>query len=261
MVPKSIHYIWFGGAELTPLAQRCIASWRKMCPDYEIVRWDETNFDTRENLYCKQAIDARKWAFASDYARLKVLHEYGGIYMDTDVELIKPLDGLLHNKAFSGFERVDAVPTGIMASEKGHPFILRLLGDYSGRRFIKEDGGCDLTTNVDLITAACVDSGLVLDGSLQTVSDFTLYPRDYFCPKDLTTRTLNITENTYAIHHFDGSWLPQSIRRYQIRKERLHDVAPYLPNGLNKALAMFQVCCEEKSLKPFADWRRTHGGK
>lgn len=206
MIPKKIHYIWFGGKPLTPLAERCIASWRKHCPDYEIVRWDEETFDVSANRYCREAHEARKWAFASDYARLWVLVNEGGIYMDTDVEVLKPLDRFLDEEAFSGFEAEDRIPTGIMASVAHQPLLSKLLHDYDNRSFLKPDGSLDQTTNVTAITDALLERGLVLDNSKQTIDGFTLYPSDYFCPKDWLTKEIRITENSYAIHHFDGSW-------------------------------------------------------
>lgn len=109
MIPKIIHYIWFGGNPLPELAVKCIESWKKYCPDYEIMIWDERNFDVSVCAYTKEAYDAKKWAFVSDYVRLKALYEYGGIYMDTDVELVKSLDGFLHEKAFSGFETKESM--------------------------------------------------------------------------------------------------------------------------------------------------------
>ena len=212
MIPKKIHYIWFGGNPLTPLAERCIASWRRYCPDYEITRWDESNFEDGDNRYFQEAIAARKWAFASDYARLKVLVEHGGIYMDTDVEVLKPLGRFLSDKAFSGFEAQDRVPTGIMAAEAHHPIFESLLQDYDNRSFFKSDGRLDLTTNVTYITDKLLASGLLLNNQKQTVAGFTLYPSDYFCPKDWLTKKVNLTENSYAIHHFDGSWASGGTR-------------------------------------------------
>ena len=139
MIPKKIHYIWVGGNPLTPLAEKCIESWKKYCPDYEIVRWDESNFDVNQNQYCKEAYENKKWAFVSDYIRLKVLYEEGGIYMDTDVEVVKPLDKFLSNPAFSGFENDTMIPTGIIASEKNNPWVDKLLKKYDDKHFIKKN--------------------------------------------------------------------------------------------------------------------------
>ena len=128
--------------------------------------------------------------------------------MDTDVEVLKPLDEFLKHEAFSGFEAEDRIPTGIMAAEKGAPMFAELLGDYNGVHFRNDDGTFDLTTNVTRITNTCLKHGLVLNNQLQTVNGFTLYPNDYFCPKDVSTRKLYLTNNSHTIHHFDGSWLP-----------------------------------------------------
>lgn len=206
MIPKTFHYVWFGGSALPPLAERCIASWRKCCPDYEIKRWDESNFDVTRNRYCQEAYEAKKWSFASDYARLWILVHEGGIYMDTDVELLKPLDSFLEEEAFSGFESETRMPTGLMACRHLHALFERLLHDYDNRSFIKPNGQLDLTTNVTFITKACLQEGLVLNGQKQTVAGLTLFPKDYFCPKDWLTKEVCLTENSYAIHHFDGSW-------------------------------------------------------
>lgn len=212
MIPKKIHYIWFGGNDLTPLAKKCIASWRRYCPDYEIIRWDESNFDISQNRYCNEAYQAKKWAFASDYARLWVLVNEGGIYMDTDVEVLKPLDSFLDLESFSGFQTEDTIPTGIMASSCHHPFFEKLLRDYDDRCFIFPDGSLDLKTNVSLITEDCLKSGLLLNNKKQTVEGFTLFPTEYFCPKDPTDLKLHLTNNSYTIHHFDGSWITPEER-------------------------------------------------
>lgn len=205
-IPKRIHYCWFGGNPLPQLAQKCIASWKKFCPDYEIVRWDETNFDINCCAYVREAYEAKKWAFVSDVARLYALVNYGGIYMDTDVEVLHSLDDILKYEAVSGFEQPHAIPTGLMASKANHPLFAELLREYDTRCFIKEDGTYDLTTNVKYITDTCLKYGLVLNNSIQTVNGFTLFPTDYFCPIDGKTGELHLTDNTYTIHHFAGSW-------------------------------------------------------
>lgn len=209
MIPKKIHYCWFGNNPKPTLALKCIESWEKNCKDYEIIEWNEKNFDLQSNTYVKEAYEAKKWAFITDYVRLYVLYKYGGIYMDTDVEVIRPLDSFLQEEAFSGFESTTRVPTGIMAAEARQPFFGKMLDRYKDKHFIKPDGTLDLTTNVTLITEDCLKAGLILNGKKQTVEGFTLYPTEYFCPKNPETKKLNITSNTYTIHHFDGSWVPK----------------------------------------------------
>lgn len=210
MIPKVIHYCWFGKKSLPTLAVNCIDSWKKFCPDYEIIEWNEKNFDINNNTYVREAYENKKWAFVSDYVRLYALYNYGGIYMDTDVQVLKPLDSFLNDQAFSGFETYDRVQTGIMGAEKKHHFFKELLDCYTDRRFVLNDGKFDYTTNVEAITRFCTERGLLLNNTEQTVEGVTLYPFDYFCPKDYDTKKIRLTKNSYTIHHFDGTWIPKS---------------------------------------------------
>lgn len=138
MIPKKIHYCWFGGNPLPESAKKYIGTWKKYCPDYEIIEWNENNFDVTQNQYCKEAYEAKKWAFVSDYARLKVLYDFGGIYMDTDVEVVKPLDDLLQYNWFSGFESEKRIQTGTMGAGFNSTIIKIFLDDYKNRHFIKK---------------------------------------------------------------------------------------------------------------------------
>ena len=212
-IPKIIHYCWFGGNELTDLAKRCINSWKLYCPDYKIIRWDESNFDVNSNQFCKEAYDNKKWAFVTDYVRLMVLHNYGGIYMDTDVEVIKSLDDFLKHEAFSGFESSHHMPTGIIASRKENKWIKILLDDFNEKKFIINDK-MDMQPNVVKITNLTKNYyPLKLNDKYQDLGDLTLYPSDWFCPKNADLQDINLTVNTHAIHHFDGSWLPQGNKQ------------------------------------------------
>ncbi len=212
MIPKIIHYCWFGRGELPELAKKCIASWKKYCPDYEIIEWNEDNFDINCCPYVKEAYENRRFAFVTDYVRLYAMYHQGGVYMDTDVEVTKNLDQFLDHQGFSGFETDTQVPTGIMAGEKGFPLFKYLLTYYDGKHFVKEDGKADTTTNVAIITEMLNSKGFVPNGQFQIVDGFALYPRDYFCPLNDATGVLDRTENTAAIHWFNKSWLPQHIR-------------------------------------------------
>lgn len=255
MIPKKIHYCWFGGNPLPELAQKCIASWKKYCPDYEIIEWNENNFDIHCCKYVEEAYNAKKWAFVSDVARLYALVNYGGIYMDTDVELLNSLDPFLNYEAFSGFEAMDRIPTGLMASEKGQVFFKELLDEYKSEYFIKNNGEYDLTTNVERITKQALKYGLKLNNEKQTIKGFTLFPNDYFCPKNLQTLELVITQNTIAIHHFDGSWLPDEDK---LAKELFKKYNKFLPKKIARKYAKFKAVKQLKgfkqAIKEMSEW-------
>lgn len=213
-IPKRIHYCWFGRGPMPDSAKRYIESWKKYCPDYEIKEWNEDNFDPESNRYVKQAYEARKFAFVTDYVRLYALYHEGGIYMDTDVEVLKPLDEFLHHKAFSGFENNNSVPTGLMASEQGGEWVKCLLEEYEDLSFLREDGSLDLTTNVVRITNRTESRyGLVRKSSYQDLGAVTFYPHDYFCPKDWETGGIYLTENSCTIHHFAASWHDEATKK------------------------------------------------
>lgn len=208
MIPKIIHYCWFGGNPLGEKEQKILDSWEKYCPDYKIMAWNEETFDV-ENMgdYVKEAYEAEKWAFVSDVARLYALKEYGGIYMDTDMQVIKPIDDLLQLDAFMGFEIETTICTGIIAAKPHHPTIERFYEDYADRHFLQEDGSLDETTNVIRITEILEENGLELNNEKQEVLGITIFPRVYFSPKSYWTYEINDTDETYAIHQFSGSWL------------------------------------------------------
>lgn len=207
MIPKIIHCCWFGGNPMTDTVRNFIEGWKKVNPEYEIKIWSEENFDYRQNQYMCEAYENKKWAFVTDYVRLKVLYDFGGIYMDTDVEVRKSLDPLLENKAFSGFEGPDRIPTGIMGAEKHSRWIELLLHDYDDRHFVLPDGSFDLTTNVKTITDTTAKNyPIILNNTYQNLGDVTFYPFDVLCAKDLMDGKIKATENTITVHHFNGSW-------------------------------------------------------
>lgn len=207
MIPKILHACWFGGKPIPGEAQKYIDTWKKYNPEYEIKIWNEQTFDITSNQYVYEAYQNRKFAFVTDYVRLKVLYDCGGIYMDTDVEVLKPLDALLQYPAFSGFEGPDRIPTGTMGAEKHNNWIKRLLDYYDDKHFVLEDGSLDLTTNVKTITEITVANyPLILNNTMQVFSDFVMFPFDYLCAKDLIDGVIKKTKNTYTVHHFAGSW-------------------------------------------------------
>lgn len=207
MIPKKIHYCWFGKNPLPRSAKKCIASWKKYLPDYEIKEWNEDNFDVSMSLYTHDAYEAKKYAFVSDVARLFALVKEGGIYMDTDVEVVRSLDPLLCHHAFMGFEGVNYIATNIIGSEAAHPFFSYLLSSYGSRRFIKDNGNLDLSTNVVKITSILEkEYQLILSGEEQVINGIYFYPTDFFSPYDYITGRLHLTQNTFTIHWFDQSW-------------------------------------------------------
>lgn len=212
MIPKKIHYCWFGRGAMPELAQKCIASWKKYCPDYEIIEWNEDNFDITSNVYVNEAYNSRKFAFVTDYVRLYAIYTQGGIYMDTDVEVVRPLDEFLIHRGFSGFESDTQIPTGIMAGEKGFPLFKTLLAYYDNRHFVDADGNLDTTTNVLTITRMLEEKGFIPNGKYQVVDGFALYPRDYFCPLEDATGKMYRSKKTATIHWFNKSWVPQNLR-------------------------------------------------
>lgn len=207
MIPKIIHYCWFGKGEMPEMAKNCIASWHKYMPDWEYKLWNEDNFDVNCTPYTKEAYEAKKFAFVSDYVRLWALYNEGGLYFDTDVEVFKPFDNLLNNKAFAGFEGSKRLPVGtcVMASEAGGEWIKEQLDYYQNRHFLNQDGSFDMTTNVQFMNAKMCEQGFVQDGSEQDFKDVHIFPVDYFSPRHTTGEYIR-TENTYCEHMGLASW-------------------------------------------------------
>ena len=213
-IPKVIHYCWFGRGNLPKLVEKCIKSWKKYCPDYEIICWNEDNFDLSQNRYLQEAYQAKKWAFVSDYARLKLIYDHGGIYLDTDVELRKPLDKLLDDSGFMGFDEKGIIATGLgFGAEPGNEVIGELLKDYDGIPFLLPDGSYDLTPCPDRNTDTLKRLGMDMDPAGGRFMGITFYPADYFCPMDYYTRKKTITKNTYSIHHYCASWTSPVTKR------------------------------------------------
>lgn len=212
MIPKTIHYCWFGGNPLPEMALRCIKSWKKYCPDYEIIEWNEQNFNVDSSpLYVRQAYEAKKWAFVSDYARLKILYEHGGIYLDTDVEVIKNLDQFLDSAAYFGIE-VDAmgvfVNTGLgFGAEKHSDVLFQMLKEYDDISFLLEDGSFDRTPCPFRNTKTLLAFGLSQENKCQQLpGNISVYSSDFFCPKSFEDGVIRKTKNTCTIHHFSASW-------------------------------------------------------
>lgn len=218
VVPKIIHYCWFGGKPKPKSVLRCIVSWRKYCPDYDIKEWNEQNFDVNALPYTHDAYQAGKYAFVSDVARFWILYHEGGVYFDTDVEVIKPIDDLVEQGPFMGWEKADAlgnvhVAPGLgLAAPAGSPLYREILDGFAKLNYYLEDGQWNPYTMIPLVTDILKEKGLRIDGSLQTVEGLTIYPADYLCPMDSLTGKISITNNTYTIHHYTMSWLPKTTQ-------------------------------------------------
>lgn len=218
MIPKIIHYCWFGRGPLPELAQKCIASWKKYLPDYEIKEWNEDNFDVNIIPYTAEAYKAKKYAFVSDYARFWILYKYGGIYFDTDVEVIRPIDDIVERGNFMGFEtdpklqvKADASEASInpglgMGVAPGLGIIKKMLDFYEGRHFEFIPGGIGQLTIVHITTEVLLKAGLKLQQGIQQVDDMWIYPAEYFCPINLKTGRIHVKPNTRTIHHYAGTW-------------------------------------------------------
>lgn len=224
MIPKIIHFCWFGSNPYPDVVIECMKSWKKMCPDYKIMCWNEYNFDVNQNLYVQGAYSEKKWAFVSDYARVKVLYEHGGVYLDTDVELIKPIDELLYNKAFMGFEHGGGVNSGLIAgSEAGMSFFKDLLCKYDEMNFYNMDGTPNLTSCVKYTTDMLVEKGLEIKDKKQIIDQVTIYPVEFFCPQNQYTGKIEITNNTFSVHRYLGSWATGTIKyRNELRNHMLN---------------------------------------
>lgn len=227
MIPKKIHYCWFGGKPLNKLGKKCLKSWKKYFPDYEIIEWNESNFNFDCCQYVKEAYEAKKWAFVSDYARYKILYEHGGIYFDTDVEVIKSFDDILSKGSFMGCENPPLmnktnkdlseehikVASGLgCAAEPGLDFYREILTDYEKSSFLNEDGSMNLYTIVARTTDLLRKYGLMDTDDIQCIAGINIYPAEYFCPINMDTGKLVITKNTYSIHRYAASWVDDYSR-------------------------------------------------
>lgn len=225
MIPKKIHYCWFGRNPLPESALKCIASWRKFFPDYEIIEWNEDNFDVNAIPYTAQAYEAKKYAFVSDYARYKILYEHGGIYFDTDVEVIRPMDDIIASGPFMGYEinpkdnQAGEVAPGLgLGAEAGMPFYNRIIKEYGTLNFTNPDGTLNQKTIVKYNTELLCEYGLSAKPGIQKVAGMSIYPSEYFNPLDDLTGRQNITSNTRSIHWFSKTWVEVSPWRIRISR-------------------------------------------
>ncbi len=236
-IPKVIHYCWFGGNPLPEEYVKYIESWKKYLPDYEIKRWDESNFDFSTCDYAREAYEAKKWAFVSDYVRLKVVYDNGGLYFDTDVEVIKPIDDIVEKGAFMGLEMQKMkkgakddihveVATGLgFGAPAGMEIYKDFLEKYESMHFLNADGSYNQITTVKHITEVFKKYGFDGTDTLQTVGGITLYPSEYFDPIDCATGEERYTENTVTVHHYSASWMDgKDLLKMKIKKLLGHRV-------------------------------------
>ena len=240
-IPQKIHYCWFGGNPLTPLAERCIESWKKYCPDYEIIEWNETNIDIDSSPFMKAAYENKKWAFVSDYARYKIIYEEGGVYLDVDVEVIKNLDDLLKHEAYIGFEGREYVNSGLgFGAKAGDETLKEILNVYDEISYEDhKDDPAKISTPI-IVTDILLKHGFQKNGEMQKVGSMTILPEDYLCPKNPITRLTNITENSYSIHHYDASWVDSEERKFIDRLEaESKDVAARFPDLISIIIPVY----------------------
>ena len=253
-IPKTIHYCWFGGNPLPPLAEKCIASWKKYLPDYEIKRWDESNFDVNIIPYTAQAYEAKKYAFVSDYARFWILYKYGGVYFDTDVEVIRPIDDIIAAGPFMGCEnpyKPGATPNELgvapglgLGVNPGLGLYKEILDIYDTQQFYNPNGALNEKTVVQYTTELLCQNGLKNIPGIQHLAEVAIYPNDYFCPQDYKTGVITITKNTRSIHHYAQSWLDEIQIKAVERARKLS----FLPDSLQGYVSYYSVLLQKRGI-------------
>ncbi len=212
-IPKKIHFCWFGGGEIPPDYQRYMESWKRVCPDYEIRRWDESNYDVSMNRYMYQAYQHKSWAFVSDYARLQIIYENGGIYLDCDVELLKSLDDFLTEPMFCGFEDQNHINLGLgFGAVAGHPYLKRLMEYYESLEFVNPDGSLNQVPCPSYQTALLKEFGIRDDNTFQRNKTMTVYPADVFAPLSGWGKGV-VTDRAYSIHHYGATWKTEENKK------------------------------------------------
>ncbi|MBQ7857967.1 MAG: glycosyl transferase [Oscillospiraceae bacterium] len=227
MIPPIIHYCWFGHGEMPPLMKRCLKSWKRNCPDWQIIQWNEDNFDVNSTVWTKQAYEAKKYAFVSDYVRLKVLTEMGGVYVDTDLQLLKPLTPYIEHDMFVGFENRNSVASCIIGAKANHLVIAAWLEYYSHREFFA-NGQMHSEPNVVFMTNDLIARGLVMDNTRQNIDGVDIYPQSWFCPQNMEGENRKRDNNTVAVHHFTSTWRSaqgrKSMKRLKWHSSKLYKI-------------------------------------
>ena len=213
MIPKIIHFCWLSGDPYPPLVLHCISTWKTVLPDYKILLWDASQIDIHSSIWLEEACQAKKYAFAADYIRLYALYNYGGIYLDSDVEVLKSFNDLLHLKSFIGYDSTNAIEAAIIGAEKGQEWIKSALEYYDNRHFIDSNGNYDMRPIPRMIYSKLHQFLSFKDCTTLVLKfpEISIFPSEYFSPKNYQTKQLYVTENTYTIHHFDGKWISQTL--------------------------------------------------
>lgn len=220
VIPKIIHYCWFGGKEIPEQNKKWMASWKMYCPDYEIIEWNERNYDVKKNRYMYEAYKAGKWGFVPDYARLDIMYSHGGIYLDTDVEIIKNLDELLYQDAYMGIDGSKNISLGLGFGAKPHFYLIKeLMDEYDGRSFYNADSSMNTTAAPTLQMPFFNSLGYINNGEYQRLGDLAVYPEKVLSGKCSFTGEIRSTKYTFSIHHYDGSWATEE-KRVQVKKMR-----------------------------------------
>ncbi|WP_299216924.1 glycosyltransferase [uncultured Aquimarina sp.] len=236
MIPKIIHYCWLSGDKFPGLIEKCIATWKEKLPEYEFMLWDTNRFPLENNEWVRQAFETKKYAFAADYIRLHAVHKYGGIYLDTDIEVIKSYNSLLHLPYFVGSEGGGIIEAGVFGAEKGSKWIADCLKHYENRSFIKQDGSYDTLTLPRIMMGNIQKNHSIIEmvdpvpeelSYSKSDSELFMFPEDFFCAKNQGTGIIEKTSRTFSIHHFAMSWLPQKTT--------------FLPNLKRKLIRVFGV--------------------
>lgn len=224
VIPKVLHYMWLGNKPMPEKLEKCVESWKTFCPDYEIVRWDETNYDVHKNAFVAEAYDNGRYGFVPDFARLDILHQYGGIYMDTDVEVVRSLDELLYQRAFCGVEKWQVLNFGgCCGAVKGHAGLEPFLERWSERRILREDGTLDSLSSGLIDTEIALQAGYQMNGENQNVLGINIYTFDYFHPYDYMSGMMHRTAHTFSIHHFNGGWLDEGARASNRKTTQMYE--------------------------------------
>lgn len=222
LIPKVIHYCWFGGNSMPDKYKVWMESWSKFCPDYKIIEWNENNYDITKNKYMMQAYEQKKWGFVPDYARLDIIYRYGGIYLDTDVEIISNFNDLLYQKGFAGFETNQFVNLGSgFGAVPGLKIIKEMLNFYEDKQFLNADGNLNLITSPRLQTKVLLDHGLKQNGEYQVIDDLTIFPEKMFNGMSQHLRRIRLKPYTKSIHHYDASWKSEEEKKYMIKEMQL----------------------------------------